>query len=128
MREEEERKTISQHLWNCGIESRARVCCGRNGREHWLKYDMIVVIVVAIWDIVVKMIIEFVGDVDGGCNVDRGGGQKDGAAGDVKDDKGWSHVIKVIKVIKDDQSDDHLGARGVQTSASLSSNCRKHWL
>ena len=64
------------------------------------------------------MIIEAVGDVDGGCNVDRGGGHKDGAAGDVKDDKGWS------KMIKDAQSDDHLGARGVQTSASLSSNCR----
>ena len=31
---------------------------------------------------------------DGGCNVDRGGGHKDGAAGDVKDDKGWSRVIK----------------------------------
>ena len=42
------------------------------------------------------MIIEAVGDVDGGCNVDRGGGHKDGAAGDVKDDKGWSQVIKVM--------------------------------
>ena len=41
------------------------------------------------------MIIEAVGDVvDGGCNVDRGGGHKDGSAGDVKDDKGWSQVIK----------------------------------
>ena len=50
---------------------------------------MIVVTVVAIWDKVVKIIMEVVGDVDGGCNVDRGGGHKDGAAGDVKDDKGW---------------------------------------
>ena len=41
-----------------------------------------------------RMIIEAVGDVDGGCNVDRGGGHKDGAAGDVKDHKGWSQLIK----------------------------------
>ena len=43
-----------------------------------------------------RMIIEVVGDVDGGCNVDRGCGHKDGAAGDVKDDKGWSKMIKVM--------------------------------
>ena len=51
-------------------------------------WNVIVVILVAIWGIVVRMIMEVVGDVDGGCNVDRGGGHKDGAAGDVKDDKG----------------------------------------